>query len=357
MRQIAVLGSLFCACAVEPEVAIAPEGAGSFRVITEGTPEAAGVLALLNDRSTTVNLLDIQVALDARAARAIVAHRNGGDGRFGTADDNRFDTIAEVDGVPRVGDATLQLILNYAAANGWIPSGDPVYGTVEGVQLTVYEATDVLRVANGATFTELDIDAGLDARAAQGILDNRPYGLVEDVAAAPYIGASALRKLVSYGRVTPIILVDGETSLPVLEIATAGLWFTSESDYPLDIWGLPAPAVPMTTGNADDLLAGAYVQRVGTLPLSQRATEASSLDWFFDRYTDPQDWWDPSQLEAAPKWQALRDVFETQLTDVRVYRFGPASQNGGLLGDIDVFIVGTTRDGAIVGIRTVSIET
>lgn len=356
MHRILPITAMLWACS--PEDLEAPEAAdpSGARVIDEGTPEATGVLAFLNDRGTTTTLLDIQVALDARAARGLTAHRNGPDGRLGTADDDRFDTIAEVDAVPRVGDVALQRILDYADAHGWIPSTDPIYGTVEGVELTVPQAVDILRAANGATFTELDVDAALDARAAQGILDHRPFGLVEDVAAAPYVGATALRRLFGWAAAEPVIALDAEWSIPVLETASAGLWFTSESDYPLEIWSLPAPAAPLTTANAASALAGAYSFRVGTLPLDQRTAEEVDLAWFFDRYTVEQDWWDPQQRADAEAWRGLRDVFERQVLSPQVFRFG--RQVGNILsGDIDVFVIGRTRDGAIVGVRTVSIET
>jgi hypothetical protein len=78
--------------------------------------EAAAVLALVN--RATVAELDGDAGLDARAARNIVAHRDGPDARPGTADDDRFDDLAELDAVPYVGPAAFGLLVAHAAATG-----------------------------------------------------------------------------------------------------------------------------------------------------------------------------------------------------------------------------------------------
>ena len=61
----------------------------------ESTPEAFGVLALLRTVHRS-KMLDHNAKLDARAARSLIAHRNGPD-MVSPADDNPFDTLAEVD--------------------------------------------------------------------------------------------------------------------------------------------------------------------------------------------------------------------------------------------------------------------
>lgn len=325
-------------------------------LLEEGTPDAVGVLGLLNDGGTTLAVLDVDAKLDARAAKNLIAHRDGKDGRFGTADDDRFDTIAEVDAVSYVGDTALGLLVDYARAHGWVPADDELYGVVEGVALTKDEAAAALRTANGATLQELDVDVGLDVRAATGIVAGRPFGTLEDVAAVSYVGKTAIEDLVAYGLAHEVILLDADGAVTALELASAGLWFTSESDYPLDVWSVPSDGTPLTVDTAKTVLAPAYVPRVGEPGLAERAVEETDLAWFFDRYTVEQDWWEQDQRDAAPRWQALRDVFETQLAEPHVFRFG--EQRGRWLsGAIDVFVVGKTADGVWVGVRTVSVET
>lgn len=332
------------------------ENGNSGRVIDEGTREAAGVLLFLNDTGTTQRLLDIDAALDSRAATNLIAHRNGPDGAYGTSDDNPFDTIAEVDAVSQVGDAALRAILDYAGANGWIASDDPLYGVVEGVTLTQSNAADLLRVANGSTLVELDDAVGLDTRAATGIFNGRPFNTPEAVAAVPYIGASAVNKLVGYGASHDIIILDANVAVPLLTTRVDGLWYSSESDYHMTVWSLPPQGTTVTVANAKTVLAPVYVQNPNDTLLADRFVEETTLARIFDRYTLEEDWWEDSQREDAPKWRAIRATFETELSNPKVFRFGRKSGNN-LVGAIDVFVFGVARDGSLVGFRTIAVET
>jgi hypothetical protein len=253
-----------------------------------------GVLALLNDAGTTVTLLDVDAELDVRAARNLVAHRDGPDAQPATSDDDRFETVAEV---------------------------------------------------------------GLDVRAAAGLVEQRPFPTLEEVALVPYVGPAALQDLVDYGLAHPAAWLDTAAATAALAQASDGLWFTSESDYPLEVWSIPGAAGPLTVEQALVVLEAAYVPRPGRPGLSERTGEPSTLGWMFDRYTVQQDWWEDAQIEAMPRWQALRDLFESELGQPQVFRFGIPDSQGTLSGDIDIFVLGQTSDGALVGLKTVSIET
>ncbi len=62
------------------------------------------MLQLLNDQGFTgLETLDIDCGLHADAARNLLAHRDGPDGEAGTADDNLFHSLEEVDNVPQMG--------------------------------------------------------------------------------------------------------------------------------------------------------------------------------------------------------------------------------------------------------------
>ncbi len=171
---------------------------GSLLRIAEGTPEAFGVLTLLNDPDTTLDLLDLDVGLDVRAATSLIEHRNGEDGRLGTADDDLYETIAEADDQYYVGDAAFEALLTYATVNGWIPDQDDVVGVWEGVPFTAVQVQKVLQLVNTASEAELDDDVALDRRAAAGIVKQRPFDDVGTLAEVPYVGESALRKLQEY---------------------------------------------------------------------------------------------------------------------------------------------------------------
>jgi len=81
--------------------------------LTEGGVNATGVLKLVNDPAVTVQTLDIDASLTSTAAKNIVAARP-------------IATIAALDAVSYVGPATLQALLTYAKATGYVQSGGGV---------------------------------------------------------------------------------------------------------------------------------------------------------------------------------------------------------------------------------------
>lgn len=83
-------------------------------------------LALVNDPAVDTPLLDDEVGLDSRAAKNIIAHRNGADGVVGTGDDDRFDTIDELDGISYVGATALALLRDYAISHGYVDDEEPI---------------------------------------------------------------------------------------------------------------------------------------------------------------------------------------------------------------------------------------
>jgi hypothetical protein len=176
--------------ALAPLVACAADVDTERAALVDGTAEAIGVLRFLNGPAADVRTLDVDAALDARAARNIVAHVRGADGTLGTADDDLLDSIVELDAIPYVGPATLDRLVAYVDAIGGVPRH-----TVEGILLTDAEADAVLAAARGATLAELDDDAGLDARAARNIVAARPIADLDALAAVPYVGASAIERL------------------------------------------------------------------------------------------------------------------------------------------------------------------
>ena len=180
------------------EETVSPELTGSEMNLLDGSPDAVGILGLLNDATSTVEVLDIQVGLNRRAAENLVIHRNGADGNYGSADDNPFDDVTEVDNVPQVGPAAMETLLAYARMQGWVPEGDDPLGAWDGVSFTVIQAEAVLEVANNASEPELDFDIGLDNRAATAIVQGRPIVTVLQLSELAYVGESALEKLKQY---------------------------------------------------------------------------------------------------------------------------------------------------------------
>jgi hypothetical protein len=48
------------------------------------------------------------------AATGLIAHRNGPDGELGTADDDPYDSLSEIDDIKYVGSVTLQALVDFA---------------------------------------------------------------------------------------------------------------------------------------------------------------------------------------------------------------------------------------------------
>jgi DNA uptake protein ComE-like DNA-binding protein len=149
---------------------------------------AQQILDLVNYPGTDVTTLDVAAGLASNAAKNIIATRNGADGVAPSADDVDFETIAQLDAVPQVGDAAFAHLQAYAAAHP-APAGE----TVEGVVFHGWEAESVIWGVNHATAAELD--ARIDDRAAAALIAKRPFTSVAQMGPVAYVGTSALDQL------------------------------------------------------------------------------------------------------------------------------------------------------------------
>ncbi len=156
--------------------------------IVEGSAEAAGVLRVANTLDFAT--LDVDVGLDARAARNIVERRGAG-----------YPTLAALEAVPYVGDIAIGRMQTYAERQGWIEAAPPppegaviVNGVAEGSA----EARAILGLANTAPAAVLDVDAGLDIRAVSHIVARRPFADLAALDAVPYVTATAFQRLLAY---------------------------------------------------------------------------------------------------------------------------------------------------------------
>ena len=168
-----------------------PESADDV-VLPGETAEAITILEFLNDGATTFELLDADVGLDVRAAQNLIAHRDGDDLEPGTADDDLFDTMDELDAVPYVGPAAVAKLTEYVTFQGWVFYST---GSWEGVTFTASQVTLALDFANFASLEVLDHDAKLDARAAENILAARPIISMKQLAEVAWVGPAALERV------------------------------------------------------------------------------------------------------------------------------------------------------------------
>ncbi len=174
-------------------------GAAAFAL--EGTREGHGVLRLLNDGdAATFAFLDDEVALNRRAALNLVAHRDGGDGVFGTRDDDLFDSIAEVDAVRYVGPSALNTLVGFASESDYLPSDDTTLGTYDGITFSFAQAERVLAYVNRASDDAM-MEASIPSRAIASILAARPVLTMPHLASLYWVGPRTLERLVAASEV------------------------------------------------------------------------------------------------------------------------------------------------------------
>jgi len=206
--NITLITALFSiGCVEEPVGDLDETGdlATSTHAVLEGTPQAIGLLALLNDPATTLDILDHDVRLDSRAAKNLIHRRDGYDQTPGTSDDNLFESVAEVDRVRWVGNSAIGRLLHAAENWGWVPEGDERLGRWDRVAFTVTEAALTLEFVNQASHDLLDHDLGLDRRAADSIVAAQPITSVATLAGLYYVGHSALDTLKEVANHVPVV--------------------------------------------------------------------------------------------------------------------------------------------------------
>ncbi len=144
--------------------------------IEEGSPEARAVLALVNDRTVDFGELDDDAALNKRAARNIIDHRDGADEEPATDDDNPFETLDELDKVPYVGVKALGSLLDYAREKGLLGGGvaaimspQPEDTSHNARIVDLINAAEVSIDVAIYSFSQAGISSALDAAANRGV--------------------------------------------------------------------------------------------------------------------------------------------------------------------------------------------
>lgn len=123
-----------------------------------------------------------------------------------------------------------------------------------------------------------------------------------------------------------------------LKLASNGLQYMSESDYPFDVFQWVGQE-PLTTSTV--------IKRTGHTPDTQ--VEVVQLDEFFRNATQEQDWHNDEEKETVKRYQSLVETLKTSLSDIQVYRLGTIV--------LDVYIVGKTPSGNLAGLSTKVVET
>lgn len=121
---------------------------------------------------------------------------------------------------------------------------------------------------------------------------------------------------------------------------TEGLTFPSESDYPFEF-------VERSSTGSGPITVDAF-RAAFSVPAAQ-TIEVRSLEQVFSWIATERPDMTDEERALARRYAALRDALSAQLQDVQVFRYGTIQ--------VQVYLVGRTRCGAISGLKTVSIET
>ncbi|MDB4887037.1 MAG: Nuclease inhibitor-like protein [Gemmatimonadetes bacterium] len=125
-----------------------------------------------------------------------------------------------------------------------------------------------------------------------------------------------------------------------LERAARGLLYTSESDVPFTWF---SAAGPFASPPGDAAL------RLATGAADGDPVETITLDRFFARHIERVDPADRAAVALVPRYRHLRETLRRAIPGIRVYRVGRTR--------VRCFLVGTDRDGNLVGLYTEAIET
>ncbi len=182
-------------------------------------------------------------------------------------------------------------------------------------------------------------------------MEGAPVTSVEQSVAQPVAGPRTDRELARLQR--------------QVERITEGLLFLSESDARFIFVGdanarvtdVTPEAVVTFLSDEHDGRTDLFVPNNPPLaPLAGRPFEVLDADAFFARIISNLDPADPASRETGRRLRQLQRLLERELEDLTVIRFGEPGRTD-VSGQVSIFIVGRTREGALAGVLTGAIET
>ncbi|MDB4889832.1 MAG: Nuclease inhibitor-like protein [Gemmatimonadetes bacterium] len=149
----------------------------------------------------------------------------------------------------------------------------------------------------------------------------------------------------SYAQTSPdsVIARLPTTLAPLLVMASRGLLYTSESDYPFVF--VRRSQVSRSPNTA---LTVAEFRSAFGVP-SNTQVETVSLDEFFARHIERVDPFDDVAQALVPRYIRLRETLRASLLQLVIYRVGRIA--------IGCYILGFDANGDLEGLTTISIET
>ena len=125
-----------------------------------------------------------------------------------------------------------------------------------------------------------------------------------------------------------------------LKLATDGLLFMSESEYPFEVF--------FWQSKEKQQVDTEFVLSKLNKP-SDTKVEFVDLDSFFEVATTEEEWHSKEDKEIVKKYQNLVKIIKENLSDIKVAKLGDI--------EIDVYIVGQVASGDLAGLSTKIIET
>jgi hypothetical protein len=129
------------------------------------------------------------------------------------------------------------------------------------------------------------------------------------------------------------------TLLPDLQTACADLWWRSETDAPFEVICDPALQPPL---EPQDLL------QLSDYP-EDTPIQTSNLEAFFGPATVDQDGCDATEKALVERYRHLQQLLTDTLEAPQVYRLGEV--------EVEIYILGYTGDGQVMGVKTLVVET
>ncbi len=125
-----------------------------------------------------------------------------------------------------------------------------------------------------------------------------------------------------------------------LEAACDDLWWSSESDYPVEVIWFAAPAE--SAGEDQESLVCELIGCEGEV-------ETVDIEGFFARAIAPKSWHTAEDKAQISQLQQLKTLLQSALSNPKAYRCGEV--------EVSVHVVGYTPDGNIAGVKTTVVET
>jgi Nuclease A inhibitor-like protein len=127
--------------------------------------------------------------------------------------------------------------------------------------------------------------------------------------------------------------MNTEEIIDRLQQTTVDLLWVSESDYPFQIvvWSDKEINLMLFPDRPDE------------------DTKVISLDDFFAPALKVEDWYEAEELANVDRYKLLLEIIRSNLTELKVFRIGSI--------EIDIYIVGKTPSGDVIGLKTTIVET